>query len=602
MKELTSVEIKHWIDENRENLENARFDKAWQIEDFVILKLYVKGHGSKELVIGPGCIFFTSYSIEKPPHPSNFAMLLRKYLKGKWIRKAYQYHLDRILVFEFDEFDLVLEIMKPTIVVLIDKRKKILGISKVIKSKSRGELMMNREYSFPPTKRDILEESKEEFLKIIEKEGVENISKIYGIAPKYVEYALLICGCEIDKIYDLLREMFLEKKVCVCGDEIYGFCLENKKECKRYNSINEAIEEVFIKELQSIEIKEEKRVKRDEKKIEYMKSGLERLIREKEELEKKAEILSLNFDVLEDILNKLAKHQTHEAVKRINYKEKKAEISLEGKRIEIRYDLNAYQNISAIYNNIKKIKEKIKNLENKIAEETEKIKNLEGEEITTRKIKIEKKRKKKWYENFKWFITSQGRVFVLGKDATSNEILIKKYMDKDDIVFHTFVPGSGFGLLKGGREDTNEDELIECAQFTASHSSLWKQMVYSGEVFWVYPEQVSKKAPSGEYLTKGSFMIYGKKNIIKVPLELAFGYDEKNKEIIYGPLTKVIKITKHYAVVIPGDKKASEIIKKIKLKISKNLKKEDAEKVMGYEDEFFRERIPFGFGDVRGKI
>ena len=34
-------------------------------------------------------------------------------------------------------------------------------------------------------------------------------------------------------------------------------------------------------------------------------------------------------------------------------------------------------------------------------------------------------RKKKWYEKFRWFITSDGFLVVGGRDATSNEIVIK---------------------------------------------------------------------------------------------------------------------------------------------------------------------------------
>jgi len=33
-------------------------------------------------------------------------------------------------------------------------------------------------------------------------------------------------------------------------------------------------------------------------------------------------------------------------------------------------------------------------------------------------------------------------------------------------------------------------------------------------VFWVKPEQVTKTAPTGEYLTTGSFMIRGKRNYL----------------------------------------------------------------------------------------
>lgn len=42
--------------------------------------------------------------------------------------------------------------------------------------------------------------------------------------------------------------------------------------------------------------------------------------------------------------------------------------------------------------------------------------------------------------------------------------------------------------------------------------------------WWVNSSQVSKTAPSGEYLTTGSFMIRGKKNFLPaVPIVLGFG-------------------------------------------------------------------------------
>lgn len=42
--------------------------------------------------------------------------------------------------------------------------------------------------------------------------------------------------------------------------------------------------------------------------------------------------------------------------------------------------------------------------------------------------------------------------------------------------------------------------------------------------WWVYPHQVSKTAPTGEYLTVGSFMIRGKKNFLPPhPLIMGFG-------------------------------------------------------------------------------
>jgi len=55
-------------------------------------------------------------------------------------------------------------------------------------------------------------------------------------------------------------------------------------------------------------------------------------------------------------------------------------------------------------------------------------------------------------------------------------------------------------------------------------SVAWNEKVITS-AWWVYDHQVSKTAPSGEYLTTGSFMIRGKKNFLPpTPLVMGFGF------------------------------------------------------------------------------
>lgn len=55
------------------------------------------------------------------------------------------------------------------------------------------------------------------------------------------------------------------------------------------------------------------------------------------------------------------------------------------------------------------------------------------------------------------------------------------------------------------------------------HSKAWDSKIVTS-AWWVYPYQVSKTAPTGEYLTVGSFMIRGKKNFLPPhPLVMGFG-------------------------------------------------------------------------------
>jgi hypothetical protein len=149
-------------------------------------------------------------------------------------------------------------------------------------------------------------------------------------------------------------------------------------------------------------------------------------------------------------------------------------------------------------------------------------KKIKKKEEHIKAVKIN--RKAQWYEKFYWFVSSENYLVISAKDAHQNETIIKKYLAKDDAVFHTQVQGSAFSLVKnpyGG--PIPHQTLQEAAQATLSHSRCWDQKVVT-EVFWVNAEQVSKTAPTGQFVGLGSFMIYGKKNFITpARLEMGFG-------------------------------------------------------------------------------
>jgi len=211
--------------------------------------------------------------------------------------------------------------------------------------------------------------------------------------------------------------------------------------------------------------------------------------------------------------------------------------------MEVKFFLNKDVNFNAnfYFGKSKKLKSKIiGNLE--IIEKTKKdIEEFESrkEEYLEKKEKKEKIKlikKKEWYEKFRYTFTSCGLLVVIGKDAGTNEILIKKHAEEGDIIFHTQEPSSPFGIVKGGENKLSKNELEEVAQFICCFSAQWKKGFGTADAFWVLPDQVSKKAESGEYMNRGSFMIRGKKNIIKnIPLRICLGIrriEIKNNEKI----------------------------------------------------------------------
>ncbi|MFC1768352.1 NFACT RNA binding domain-containing protein [Nanoarchaeota archaeon] len=229
------------------------------------------------------------------------------------------------------------------------------------------------------------------------------------------------------------------------------------------------------------------------------------------------------------------------------------------------------ENASVYFEKAKQMKRKIIGAKEAIDSTKIKLKKIEKEFIKESAPLIEKKAiKREWYEKFRWFFTSENLLVIMGRDATSNEIVIKKHTNADDLVLHTDMAGSPFTIIKSEGKKIENASIEEAAIATASYSRAWKLGLTTLDVFYVKPDQVTKKAKSGEYLQKGAFMIYGKTNYLHPKLGLAIGIDENGK-IMCGP-EKAIKVhTKTYFLITPGDIKSSDVAKKLQKKFSADI-------------------------------
>ncbi|MEK6863187.1 MAG: NFACT RNA binding domain-containing protein [Nanoarchaeota archaeon] len=236
--------------------------------------------------------------------------------------------------------------------------------------------------------------------------------------------------------------------------------------------------------------------------------------------------------------------------------------------IEINLTKSIEENAGKYFESAKKAKRKAEGAKKALAETKKKLELLLKQESKfleeTAVKQANRQKKREWYEKFHWFFSSEGFLCVGGKDATSNEIIIKKHLEKNDLVLHTDMAGSPFFVIKNGQE-AGEQTIKETAQAVAVYSRAWKLWHTSADVFYVKPEQVTKEARPGEYLAKGSFMIYGKTNYLHPSLEYAIGLADG--EIIGGPKTAVEKNTKSFVVVIPGKENKGSLAKKIKHKL-----------------------------------
>ena len=73
-------------------------------------------------------------------------------------------------------------------------------------------------------------------------------------------------------------------------------------------------------------------------------------------------------------------------------------------------------------------------------------------------------------EKLREMTTSSGKLVLAGKDAKSNEKLIKQ-IEKDETVLHTAAPGSPFVNIKG---KANKKDIKEATIFCARYSQDWR--------------------------------------------------------------------------------------------------------------------------------
>ncbi len=57
-------------------------------------------------------------------------------------------------------------------------------------------------------------------------------------------------------------------------------------------------------------------------------------------------------------------------------------------------------------------------------------------------------RKPHWFEKFNWFVTSENHLVLSGRDAQQNELLVKRYLRKDDLYVHADLHGAATTIVR----------------------------------------------------------------------------------------------------------------------------------------------------------
>ncbi|CAH0550689.1 unnamed protein product [Brassicogethes aeneus] len=169
---------------------------------------------------------------------------------------------------------------------------------------------------------------------------------------------------------------------------------------------------------------------------------------------------------------------------------------------------------------------------------------------------IHKARKVYWFEKFFWFISSENYLVIGGRDQQQNELIVKRYMKPTDVYVHADIHGASSVLIKNPTgQPVPPKTLNEAGTMAICYSVAWEAKVVTN-AYWVWGEQVTKTAPTGEYLSTGSFMVRGKKNFLPpshliLGLSFLFRLEDGSIERHIGE-RKVLSATEEDALSVTG--------------------------------------------------
>ncbi|MGN0175405.1 MAG: ribosome rescue protein RqcH [Methanobrevibacter sp.] len=636
MKSMSNVDIYTVSDELNNLLSGARVDKSFQpTNDIVVMRFHVPGTGRVDLVMQCGSrIHTTQYPLENPTTPPSFPMLLRKRIKGAHVESITQHNFDRVIKIRVKKdkyYTIIVELFDKGNIILLDDENNIIQPLKR-KQLSERDISSKREYVFPKERGinpiEVTKEELSELFKNADSDAVRTLA-MNGLGSLYAEEIIQRANntVEIDKntptsqlsdkqiaeihnsmqeLFDNLKDGSIKPQIVKkdSKEDVVPLDLIKYDEFEKtfYNDFNEACDEFYSKKVNSTikNVKEaawNKKVKKFEKRLNLQQETLDNFEKTIKESKHKGEVIYSNYPTIENIINVVNNAWSNDySFKEIGKILKKAKkdgmveaqiyesidkmgvltLNISDTSFNINPKLTIPENAEIYYEKAKKAKRKTKGaliaIENtkKQLEDIKSKKNIAMENVSVPKKRI--KKNLKWYEKHRWFISSDNTLVVGGRDANSNELIVKKYLDPNDIYLHADIHGASSVSIKLNGEELNENIIKESGEFAASFSSAWSMGFTTQDVYWVHPDQVTKTPESGEFLKKGSFVIRGHRNYIRsARVRLGIGIvDYEGKRIMAGPVDALEAHCDNFVVLKPGFTKKEAIAKKILHKINED--------------------------------
>jgi predicted ribosome quality control (RQC) complex YloA/Tae2 family protein len=627
---LAGIELHYLITEINKQVKNYYVSNIYGVSrNSLLFKLHHPEKPDLLIMFSTFGLWITSVKINQMEENRLIKRLRNDLLRSK-IVEIKQLGSERIAYITFSGFDqefiLVGEFFGDGNIILCNKEMKILSLLHSIDVRHR-KLAVGLNYVPPPSSGlNILEVSREniEEIKTSSTPVVRWIGRTLGLPGKYTEEIIRMTNLnpdrlgntlsdkEIDDIFKATKNL-IEKVITGNHDSYVIRDVKNadvipislgdmeKRNAVRVASFMEGLDSLFSENLleygkSSQSITANQKITELEHKLEEQNKAI-LLVKERSSsissvAKALLEIASTGITSIEDltIQSLLSKYSSYLARESGIFL-----INIGGEKIKLDPQSSIQSIASTLFNESKKQMRAIDtiNLEKKKTEKSLELFKKQAS-IAQDSIVFAVQKKKEWYERYRWFITSDGRLAIGGRDASSNSAVIRKHLNKNDRVFHAEIVGSPFFLL---RESIEQDlsSIKEVAQATVCFSRAWRAGLYGLNAYWVTPDQIKTAAPSGQFIAKGSFVIEGSRNFVQVStLQLAIGLYEKDENylLMCGPPSAVKKNCTYYVIIEPSGIDMTELAKKVKLEFMKFKEKEEIVKAISMDD--FTRVLPAG--------
>jgi predicted ribosome quality control (RQC) complex YloA/Tae2 family protein len=653
---MSSFDLATVVRELKDNIIDCRIENIYQTSPLTFL-VAIRPKNTLLIEIGRR-LHLTRYVTEKPKTPSQFCMLLRKHLRRGIIEEVEMPGFERVIILlvvsKGASYKLVFELFGKGNLMLLDSKETILYASSYRKMRDRS-LVRGEAFMLPPPRgQDPAQISRQdlEALKAIKGDIVRALPRYLAIGGIYAEEILnraqvekktlanSLESDELDRIYsetkNLVSAMSSPKPhivVHVDGRFLdvlpFPLTLYRDHSFKEYQTFNEAADEYFTKSsfetkkgdvqgqmLQRIGVQIRILDQQRKSLTDFEKTSAEKQIvgnviyshvRELELLSRFAleasKTRKSDNERFSDVKKREFETLSTDLLKSIDFEKGHYSVELEGLLFDLSFRKSVYENASTYYGDAKKAQEKIEGVKEAMAQTEKKMKALEQLEVKTESdLELPKReRKRRWFEKFRWAHSHEGFLIIGGRDASSNELLIKKYTNQDDVVLHADIPGAPFVVIKTEGKTSSKQTLDEAAQCAVSYSSAWKGGYTSLDAYWVTPEQVSKTAPAGEFLTRGAFMIYGRKNYLRnVPLQISIGVYQVDDQwmVVGGPPSAIASQTKYHVTLAPGRMRSGRLAKELRRILANKVPLTFRKTLLKISLEEIQRFIPAGGGTI----